>query len=435
MSCFCPDNYFFNPETDLCERIVKTDATLNPYPQPAANICGSHTFMVLGALYFPSINSDQFPLIGNTEMPPQYVDSNSTVINKEFAIITPMYTSGGSAFQGRLNQAGVGLLPPTGNWQGYSRCITVLEEQTYTLAIAADNGFRVYIDGILAIYYKPSGVLYPASYMHIFPLDLSLGKHNILVEAISIATESRTCKDVNGFDVNCSSLVAVIPPNTCPNMGVFVMELYLNVTPAILNDVQNQQELNDLYARSSVNNASDIITTAVLRGNPFDTGVNGNYTCSEGALMSCEEGRVVCVSKLTTPKIECCFNLINCQTGAELLTNSNLTAYLSKVIKIEEAEGCFLINYADPSECSSEPNVTVTSYYGNCIDCNQVYYRLIDCTGQATPIVTKTDLGDYIGKVVKIAGYNVCWIVGNSEQSSSVEVEVVQNFETCENCL
>jgi hypothetical protein len=79
--------------------------------------------------------------------------------------------------------------------------------------------------------------------------------------------------------------------------------------------------------------------------------------------------------------------------------------------------------------------VVVDYVFDDCIACKKVYYRLEDCFNQENVIYTTTDLNIYLGQVIKIKGCDNCWQVTETRTFTTLEnVEVVQDFLTCEDC-
>jgi len=311
--------------------------------------------------------------------------------------------------------AGLSLSPRINNWEGYSRCVTVQEGDQISVALSATYGFRLIVDGVLALIFQPNSPIRASYYLHVFPLVLSAGVHNLTFEAISIGS------------LPCSGGVSY---------GSFVCEVFKNITPNLLNSINDQDTLNEYYAAHSVNGIGEILTTLQLRNEPFDTGAYGKYYCSTGVLNGCVEGGPTCEYVLTTPRIPCCFILTNCVTGAQIITNTDLNTYADKTIKIAEAAGCFLITSSGDEGCEGAIPVTVESYYNTCQLCTQVYYKLVDCLGQATSLYTAQNLSQYVGKVVKISGYSVCWTVTITHivPPQLRTVSVTQTYLTCNSC-
>lgn len=437
MSCGCPQNYQYNQQSGLCEQPGSVPAILNSRSLAPDYVCVDPINMRSGTVIYPDISVNQFPLSGLNTVVPSFQDAAGNIINPFSTLVTgSLWISGGSAANGRLNQAGIGLFPPVNEWQGYSRCIDVNENDKISVALSSTYGFRLFVDGVLAIVYTPIFPVRAADYLHVFPLVLSPGLHNFLFEGISGST-SQQCFDINNNAVECTSVSAIRTDvvNNCSSLGAFVCEIYKNITSQILSTIYDQDGLDDYYATHAVNGIDEAITTIFLRGGATDTGSHGNYICPNGYLTDCVSGAFYCNVVNTAPYINCCFNLINCVTGNIIVTNTDLNLYLGKTIKINEQSGCYLINVNSDVACAGAVAVTVKAAYATCELCNKIYYKLIDCNGEVDPINTSVNLSAYVGKIVKLSGYNACWIVVITSDSTNLKtVSLTNSYNTCEEC-
>jgi len=91
-------------------------------------------------------------------------------------------------FPGPLNRCGVwpncnGAVAPVNQWLRIDRTITAPASKTYYIGIAADNAFRVTIDGVLSFMLGPT--IAPISYRawHILPITLTAGTHSLFIDA------------------------------------------------------------------------------------------------------------------------------------------------------------------------------------------------------------------------------------------------------------
>ena len=95
--------------------------------------------------------------------------------------------------------------------------------------------------------------------------------------------------------------------------------------------------------------------------------------------------------------------------------------------------GCTLVYTTDPDDptrliarCSCLESLTV-------VPC---CYELADCKESAENIITQVDLSEYIDKIIKIQGSDVCWIVTKIDElcPTSTVVTVTESFEECYLC-
>jgi hypothetical protein len=89
---------------------------------------------------------------------------------------------------GPLNRCGVwpncnGALSPDSVWIGISRSITVPATKTYYIGLAADNAFRLIVDGVALVQYGTDINPFAYRMWHIFPVSLTAGNHTISIDA------------------------------------------------------------------------------------------------------------------------------------------------------------------------------------------------------------------------------------------------------------
>lgn len=89
---------------------------------------------------------------------------------------------------GPLNRCGVwpncnGALSPDSVWIGITRTITVPANKTYYIGLAADNAFRLIVDGVALVQYGLDNNAFAYRMWHIFPVNLTAGNHTITIDA------------------------------------------------------------------------------------------------------------------------------------------------------------------------------------------------------------------------------------------------------------
>jgi hypothetical protein len=95
--------------------------------------------------------------------------------------------------------------------------------------------------------------------------------------------------------------------------------------------------------------------------------------------------------------------------------------------------GCTLTYATDPDD----PTRLIARC--NCLESLTVVpccYELADCKGSAQDIITQVDLSEYIGKVVKIQGSDVCWTVTKLDDICPIStvITVTESFDECYLC-
>ena len=130
------------------------------------------------------------------------------------------------------------------------------------------------------------------------------------------------------------------------------------------------------------------------------------------------------------------FKLTNCaDSGTIVYTSSDLSAFVGQVVLRGECPGCWLVTTID--DIPSDTIVTVTAAYLNCTECAREYYLLTDCTGYKDPIITYTDLSQYLGSVIKIKYCpETCWTVTATNDPTDAGIVIPEvEYEDCPECL
>jgi len=131
------------------------------------------------------------------------------------------------------------------------------------------------------------------------------------------------------------------------------------------------------------------------------------------------------------------YRLIDCNTDEVILyTSTDLSEYVGKYIKLDGyGDQCF---YVEVTESYTGP-VLVTVQgdpFETCEECTLPSYRLADCTGIKSDIITNSDLLDYVGSVIVIDSCpDTCWEVFETDATAIYQVSVVSEFEDCPECL
>lgn len=98
-------------------------------------------------------------------------------------------TPGTIPFPGPLNRCGIwpncnGATSPVNLWVRIDRTITAPTSKTYYIGIAADNAFRVIIDGVLRFQLVTDKLPIVYRVWHILPITLTAGTHSINIDAL-----------------------------------------------------------------------------------------------------------------------------------------------------------------------------------------------------------------------------------------------------------
>jgi len=130
------------------------------------------------------------------------------------------------------------------------------------------------------------------------------------------------------------------------------------------------------------------------------------------------------------------YKLTNCaDSGTIVYTSSDLSAFVGQVILRGECPGCWLVTTIE--DIPSDTIVTVSAAYLNCTECAREYYLLTDCTGYKDPIITYTDLSQYLGSVIKIKYCpETCWTVTATNDPTDAGIVIPEvEYEDCPECL
>ena len=118
------------------------------------------------------------------------------------------------------------------------------------------------------------------------------------------------------------------------------------------------------------------------------------------------------------------YKLTNCDNSNLIVyTSSDLSAYVGQVITRLDCPGCWYVEEIE--DIPSDVPITVDIAYIDCIECARDYYLLTDCTGYKDPIITYTDLTNYLGSVIKIKYCpETCWIVSPSQLPTNAGIVI-----------
>jgi len=133
----------------------------------------------------------------------------------------------------------------------------------------------------------------------------------------------------------------------------------------------------------------------------------------------------------------CGFELTPCTGSSEpILTDTDLSDYLTNVITIQGSELCYTITELPDGIYPNYTDVIVDQVFTDCPECLPKY-PLYSCNNIEIVIYTQDDLAEYVGQTINISEYpNDCWQVGPSMVSDQPieSVSVTSSFATCSEC-
>jgi len=104
--------------------------------------------------------------------------------------------------------------PPLNTWLGFDVCINVPATRTYHIAIAADNQYRFFLDGVLKLAdTRDSTEVF--GYLHIYPLEIPAGGHLLRLEGLNTGlTAGFGCEVFDLSDIGSLSVVDYLNQQT-----------------------------------------------------------------------------------------------------------------------------------------------------------------------------------------------------------------------------
>ena len=118
-----------------------------------------------------------------------------------------------------------------------------------------------------------------------------------------------------------------------------------------------------------------------------------------------------------------------------LFTSQDISAYVGRVVTLDEYPGCFIVTVFETS-FPSPVTITITNSYADCPECAAQRYKLTDCDGLVNPLYTTTDLSAYVGSVIKLKFCpETCWTVEETQINTSDDLVIVDSqYESCIIC-
>ena len=239
LTCVCPEGYELDESGEICQRVTQVPSTTNGEQLSVCRGSQNQNYSALGAL-FPGGTSLQNSFFGL-----DFGDFNS-----------------------RLNTIGVWACDANGNpstqpsneWIGFSSCIDIPESGSYVIGIAADDFFRVRLNG--ASFFQSAPEDQPAAFYNfrnyfMRPVELPAGSSILEMEAMSTILEA--------------------------TMGA---EIYGPFDPADLADDASMMALD--YANNIVWSTQDQL------GGAFHLGTNSGFSCEQGYALDLCTGEPVC---------------------------------------------------------------------------------------------------------------------------------------------
>ena len=277
----------------------------------------------------------------------------------------------------RLNKVGIWTcLPPVNfqaqpinEWIGFTFCEQILYTKTYYIGIAADDSYKLYVNGTLVVDHSGTGFAFTS--WKIIPITLNAGP--VIFEARVINTSS---------------------------VATLGFEIYNATLPQLLGITQDVAAgpANDI-------NTYIIFSTKDKIGQTWQTGENSGYTCPDGYSLNTCDG-LVCSQVTVVPPSLCCFLLQSCDGSiADILVDNDLSAFLDTVIEI-----------CPENIPSGGGSGTGSGLPIEIINNTNTLWDLHDCCGLLPPMRVDSYLGAYNGGIIVIPSVSLttCWRVEKS---------------------
>ena len=105
----------------------------------------------------------------------------------------------GNPYNNYNTPGGAGDLLPINTWTGFTTCLTINTTTTYHVCVAADNQFRIRVDGVV-ILQTTGQPTFNFNFLHIYPVTIAAGSHTLIVEGYN--SGALACFAVEIFDLN-----------------------------------------------------------------------------------------------------------------------------------------------------------------------------------------------------------------------------------------
>ncbi len=243
---------------------------------------------------------------------------------------------------------------------------------------------------------------------------------------------------VNGYWKDCALTYPITDPAAGPNLTVISH-----------GDCIDGQCPNTCYELTDCDGLLDTIYSTAQSLSPFATlgqvvQIQGYTNCwTVTSVVECDCAIDVVVLQAYDTCEECNpnpnYKLINCDdTNTIVYTSTDLSDYVGQVIQREpDCPGCWIIEQVD-GPIPSDTAIIVAEFFDDCEACKTKYYQLTDCTNTEAPIITSTDLSDYVGGTIILEWCpNTCWTVSVSQTSVGAGVlgDILNEYTNCLECL
>jgi len=427
MANCCPQGYTYNPVSGKCEQVSSSLAVYTGPSIPALKpTCPGYGH--IGAVFYADITSIPKPVTAslnsvNFPNPVDFynyavlLDGASSPLGIQTAVsTTPANMTWGVPFPiptpvpplcttGRFNLSSIFANSPnigSGSWAGIEFCVTVPQTKTYYIGLSADDTLRLSLGNQLLIDIQGAG--WNFSTWKVFPITLNAGVNVFFLEML------------NSLSVLGSLAIG--------------MEIY-DATLSQLTTAPNATALAPYVLFNSSSLVGQLFTSYTDRN-----GIPAGYLCTNGCNLNVCNNPPTCDCVQSVDTSPCCYQLTNCVTGASVLTQTDLSLSVGKIVQIDSTGACFIVSLSGNFGCTGSAPVVIIKSFDTCDLCTKKCYTLLDCSAQNPDILVSNDLSAYIGKVIKISTCpDICWTVVDSDSCiGAVPIVLSSSFDSCQKC-
>tara|TARA_R110002020_G_scaffold229316_1_gene440044 strand:+ start:5395 stop:16407 length:11013 start_codon:yes stop_codon:yes gene_type:complete len=242
----------------------------------------------------------------------------------------------------------------------------------------------------------------------LFKLDPSTLTHTVIASLTSTLS-LQTYQKVTGIDIAKDICYVLVWDSRTFGLTLYSItkDTGVLVSTLSLQDSDGETKFIDIPTGLAYNNPCPYWTPAAFQ-------VTSYTSCTE------------CYASSTSKN--CCYELIDCVTGHSVISSTELSAYVGKIIVIDDPGKCYTVYTYDNSTTCTGVEVSVNAQYNECSDCTPIQgicYRLLKCDDPTSdPKYTSKALTPHIkarvGKTVVLEGETFCRNV--DDQGNAVEL-------------
>jgi len=190
--CTCPSGYTTS-DCVTCKKVEYTATTKNGTPYTADTSPNDTSYGTFGTFFYENIDSLIYPI---NYLSATVTDNNGTgtavgILSTNNLVGNVWGNPSSTSVDGRLNNIGVwSSSAVSGEWIGFTKCITINNSGVYNIGIAADNQVRFSLNGELKVDLSnaPANDNHIRKRWHVFPITLTSGLNLIEMEGYNISS-------------------------------------------------------------------------------------------------------------------------------------------------------------------------------------------------------------------------------------------------------